>query len=71
MVSARVAASGKTYGPYEATLAGMAKICAALKGTIYGRNNPNTKVWLCQTIGGDNWLKGSCAGYANPRGFPW
>ena len=27
---------GKTYGPYEATLAGMAKICAALKGTIYG-----------------------------------
>ena len=35
------------------------------------RNNPNTKVWLCQTIGGDNRLKGSCAGYANPRGFPW
>ena len=26
----------KTYGPYEATLAGMAKVRAALKGTIYG-----------------------------------
>jgi len=26
---------GKTYGPYEATLAGMAKICAALKGALY------------------------------------
>lgn len=35
------------------------------------RNNPNTKVYLCQIIGGDNRLKGSCAGYANPRGFPW
>ena len=35
------------------------------------RNNPNTKVWLCQAIGGDNRLKGSCAGYANPRAFPW
>jgi hypothetical protein len=35
------------------------------------RNNPNTKVWLCQIIGGDNRLKGSCAGYAHPRGFPW
>ncbi len=34
-------------------------------------NNPNTKVYLCQIIGGDNRLKGSCAGYANPRGFPW
>jgi predicted MPP superfamily phosphohydrolase len=27
---------GKTYGPYDATLAGMAKIRAALNGTIYG-----------------------------------
>lgn len=27
---------GQTYGPYDATLAGMAKIRAALKGTIYG-----------------------------------
>ena len=35
------------------------------------RNNPNTKVYLCQIIGGDNRLKGSCAGYANSRGFPW
>jgi hypothetical protein len=35
------------------------------------RNNPNTKVYLCQIIGGDNRLKGSCAGYANPRGFLW
>jgi predicted MPP superfamily phosphohydrolase len=26
----------KTYGPYDATLAGMAKLRAALKGTIYG-----------------------------------
>ena len=26
----------------------------------------NTKVYLCQIIGGDNRLKGSCAGYANP-----
>ena len=35
------------------------------------RNNPNTKVYLCQSIGGDIRLKGSCAGYADPRGFPW
>lgn len=35
------------------------------------RNNPNTKVYLCQIIGGDNRLKGSCAGYDAPRGFPW
>jgi hypothetical protein len=35
------------------------------------RNNPNTKVYLCQTIGNDNRLKGSCAGYAEPRMFPW
>jgi hypothetical protein len=35
------------------------------------RNNPNTKVWLCQIIGNDIRLKGSCAGYAEPRGFPW
>lgn len=35
------------------------------------RNNPNTKVYLCRIIGGDNRLKGSCAGYAAPRGFPW
>ena len=35
------------------------------------RNNPNTKVYLCQIIGNDNRLKGSCAGYAQPRGFPW
>ena len=35
------------------------------------RNNPNTKVYLCQIIGGDNRLKGSCAGYNAPRGFPW
>jgi uncharacterized protein len=27
---------GKTYGPYEATLAGMARVRAALKGPIYG-----------------------------------
>jgi hypothetical protein len=27
---------GKTYGPYAATLAGMAKVRAALNGTIYG-----------------------------------
>jgi predicted MPP superfamily phosphohydrolase len=27
---------GKTYGPYEATLAGMARVRAALKGLIYG-----------------------------------
>ncbi len=35
------------------------------------RNNPNTKVYLCQIIGGDNRLKGSCAGYDAPRAFPW
>jgi hypothetical protein len=35
------------------------------------RNNPNTKVYLCQRLGGDNRLKGSCAGYDAPRGFPW
>jgi hypothetical protein len=35
------------------------------------RNNPNTKVYLCQMYGGDNRLKGSCAGYNAPRGFPW
>jgi hypothetical protein len=35
------------------------------------RNNPNTKVYLCQIIGDDVRLKGSCAGYANPRSFPW
>lgn len=27
---------GQTYGPYEPTLAGMAKVCAALKGAVYG-----------------------------------
>jgi len=27
-------------------------------------NNPLTKVYLCQTIGDDSRLKGSCAGYA-------
>ena len=35
------------------------------------RNNPNTKVYLCQIIGNDNRLKGSCGAYAEPRGFPW
>lgn len=35
------------------------------------RNNPNTKVYLCQVIGNGVRLKGSCAGYAEPRGFPW
>jgi hypothetical protein len=35
------------------------------------RNNPNTKVYLCLVIGNDVRLKGSCAGYAEPRGFPW
>jgi hypothetical protein len=35
------------------------------------RNNPNTKVYLCQVIGNDVRLKGSCAGYAEPRGFAW
>ena len=28
------------------------------------RNNPLTKVYLCQTIGSDTRLKGSCAGYS-------
>ncbi len=27
---------GQTWGPYEASLAGMAKVCAALKGPVYG-----------------------------------
>jgi len=27
---------GETHGPYDATLAGMARLCAALKGPIYG-----------------------------------
>jgi hypothetical protein len=27
------------------------------------RNNPLTKVYLCQTLGYDSRLKGSCAGY--------
>ncbi len=35
------------------------------------RNNPNTKVYLCQRFGGDTRLKGSCASYAEPRRFPW
>ena len=35
------------------------------------RNNPNTKIYLCRIIGNDILLKGSCAGYAEPRGFPW
>ena len=35
------------------------------------RNNPNTKVYLCQTIGGDTRLKGSCGGYDAPPRFPW
>ena len=34
------------------------------------RNNPNTKVWLCQTIGNDNRLKGSCGAYSE-RAYPW
>jgi hypothetical protein len=29
------------------------------------------EVWLCQVIGNDVRLKGSCAGYSEPRGFPW
>jgi hypothetical protein len=35
------------------------------------RNNPNTKVYLCQIIGNDNRLKGSCGAYSEPRGVPW
>lgn len=35
------------------------------------RNNPNMKVYLCQTIGGDTRLKGSCGGYDAPPRFPW
>jgi hypothetical protein len=35
------------------------------------RNNPNTKVRLCQIIGNDNRLKGSCGAYSEPRAFPW
>jgi hypothetical protein len=35
------------------------------------RNNPNTKVWLCQIIGNDIRLKGSCGAYSEPRRFPW
>jgi hypothetical protein len=35
------------------------------------RNNPNTKVYLCQVIGNDNRLKGSCGAYSEPRGGPW
>jgi hypothetical protein len=35
------------------------------------RNNPNTKVYLCQTIGSDIRLKGSCGAYDAPRHFPW
>ena len=35
------------------------------------RNNPNTKVYLCQIIGNDIRLKGSCGAYSEPRGFPW
>jgi hypothetical protein len=35
------------------------------------RNNPNTKVYLCQTLGSDIRLKGSCGAYSEPRGFPW
>jgi hypothetical protein len=35
------------------------------------RNNPNTKVYLCQVYGRDIRLKGSCGGYSEPRGFPW
>ena len=35
------------------------------------RNNPNTKVYLCQIIGGDIRLKGSCGAYSEPRGLPW
>ena len=34
------------------------------------RNNPNTKVWLCQMIGNDNRLKGSCGAYSE-RAYPW
>ena len=35
------------------------------------RNNPNTNIYLCRIIGNDIRLKGSCAGYAEPRGLPW
>jgi hypothetical protein len=35
------------------------------------RNNPNTKVYLCQMFGNDNRLKGSCGAYSEPRGLPW
>jgi hypothetical protein len=35
------------------------------------RNNPNTKVYLCQVIGNDNRLKGLCGAYSEPRGVPW
>jgi len=32
------------------------------------RNNPNKKVYICQRFGGDNRLKGSCAGYSSGPG---
>jgi hypothetical protein len=35
------------------------------------RNNPNTKVYLCQRLGGDIRLKGSCGAYDAPPRFPW
>ncbi len=35
------------------------------------RNNPSTKVYLCQRYGGDIRLKGSCGAYSEPRHFPW
>lgn len=55
--------------PYceEAQIARVARSYGEKVTAAEVRNNPNKKVYLCRRFGGDNRLKGSCAGYG-PRG---
>ena len=69
----QITKDGPISTPYceEAQIARVARSYGYAVTDAEVRNNPNTKVFLCQWIGGDNRLKGSCAGYAEPHRFPW
>ncbi len=69
----QITKDGPISTPYceEAQIARVARSYGFAVTDAEVRNNPNTKVYLCQTIGGDNRLKGSCAGYDAPHRFPW
>jgi hypothetical protein len=56
--------------PYceEAQIARVARSYGERVTAAEVRNNPNKKVYLCRRFGGDNRLKGSCAGYGPDSG---